>query len=298
MNCYNGEEYLGEAIDSVLSQTYRDWELIFWDNCSTDLSREIFLNYDDPRLRYFRSPKHTDLGTARAEAYKKLTGEFVAILDTDDVWLPAKLERQLALFQDSRVGVVICNTLFFSEKKKRVLYGPEGPPVGQVFGELLRSYFVSSETIVFRKSVADSLDVAFDADFSSIADFDLVARLAMVSHLSCVNEVLAKWRVHENSGTWTAPMAIASEKLRWIDKQEKLNPDFWSSNIRVANEFRQSAKLQLAMIYLLNGSRKKCLNQVLRQSPISAKGLILSFLCIAPFGKMALNKYFHEKFLI
>ena len=65
MNCFNGDTYLAESLDSVLSQTYQNWELIFWDNQSKDQSAEIFKSYDDPRLKYFLASEHTDLGGGR-----------------------------------------------------------------------------------------------------------------------------------------------------------------------------------------------------------------------------------------
>ena len=80
MNCYNGEKYLREAIESVLAQTFQNWELIFWDNQSTDQSANIFKSYKDPRLKYFLSPEHTDLGGGRAKAFQHLKGEFIAMM--------------------------------------------------------------------------------------------------------------------------------------------------------------------------------------------------------------------------
>ena len=71
MNCYNGEKYLREAVDSVINQTYANWEIIFWDNQSRDLSAKFFLEYDDSRLKYFYAQKHTELGDARIEAISK-----------------------------------------------------------------------------------------------------------------------------------------------------------------------------------------------------------------------------------
>ena len=85
MNCYNGETYLNEAINSVIEQTYDNWELIFWDNQSTDKSKVIFESYQDNRLKYYYAPEHTNLGGARANAFKYLIGDFIAILDTDDI---------------------------------------------------------------------------------------------------------------------------------------------------------------------------------------------------------------------
>ena len=92
MNCYNGETYLRESINSVLEQTYENWELIFWDNRSEDQSAEIFKSYKDQRLKYYYAPKHTTLYAARNEAIKNISGEFIAFLDTDDFWVKDKLE--------------------------------------------------------------------------------------------------------------------------------------------------------------------------------------------------------------
>ena len=103
MNCYNGEKYLREAIDSVLAQTYTNWEIVFWDNQSTDRSAEIVRSYADPRLKYYYAPTHTWLYEARNYAVAKANGELLAFLDVDDWWLPNKLERQVPLFENPEV---------------------------------------------------------------------------------------------------------------------------------------------------------------------------------------------------
>ena len=90
MNCHNGERFLREAIDSVYAQTYSNWEIIFWDNVSTDDSSSIAQSYDN-RLRYYLSEGFTSLGMARELAVQKSNGEYVAFLDCDDLWLPEKL---------------------------------------------------------------------------------------------------------------------------------------------------------------------------------------------------------------
>ena len=98
INCFNGEEYLREALESVISQTYKNWEIIFWDNQSTDKSAEIFKSYQDSRLKYYLASSHTKiLYEARNYALKKATGDFIAFLDADDYWLPDKLEKQIPL---------------------------------------------------------------------------------------------------------------------------------------------------------------------------------------------------------
>ena len=109
INCYNGEKYLQQAIDSVLAQSYEDWEVIFWDNRSTDRSAEIVLGYRDTRFRYFHAPRHTPLYEARNYAIERARGDLIAFLDVDDWWFPSKLERQVPLFVDPLVGIVCSN---------------------------------------------------------------------------------------------------------------------------------------------------------------------------------------------
>ena len=97
MNCYNGEEFLQRAIDSVLAQTYKNLEIVFWDNASTDNSAEIYLKNaeKDSRFKYFKSEINVTLGEARSFAVNKCTGDYITFLDTDDEWLPEKTELQL-----------------------------------------------------------------------------------------------------------------------------------------------------------------------------------------------------------
>src|ERR1700722_18495568 len=96
MNCLNGEKFVRQAIHSVYDQTYQDWEIIFWDNASTDGTAAIAKSFDDGRLRYFCSEHTVPLGKAREWAFSKAQGQWVAVLDHDDAFLPRRLERQLA----------------------------------------------------------------------------------------------------------------------------------------------------------------------------------------------------------
>ena len=121
MNCFNGETYLNESIKSVLSQTYENWELIFWDNQSIDSSAKIFKSYKDKRFEYFYAGEHTSLYKARNLAIKKTNGELLAFIDTDDIWEKNKLELQVPLFKDSKISLVYSNLWITKqnlEKKK------------------------------------------------------------------------------------------------------------------------------------------------------------------------------------
>ena len=100
MNCFNGETFLKEAIGSILKQSYQNWELIFWDNKSTDLSLQIVSSFKDERIKIFADQEHTNLGKARKNAFKKAKGDYLAFLDVDDLWERDKLKSQLKVFDD------------------------------------------------------------------------------------------------------------------------------------------------------------------------------------------------------
>lgn len=214
MNCYNGEKYLREAIDSVLAQTYQNWEIIFWDNQSTDRSAEIFKNHEDPRLKYFYAPKHTWLYEARNYAIEKASGEFIAFLDVDDTWLPHKLERQIPLFSDSDVGLICGNYWVDSErKKKRWRFFKSPAPTGMVLNELFKDYFVGLLTLVVRRSALASLGYPCDPRYHIIGDFDLAVRISVHWKMDCVQEPIAVYRLHGGN-------ASTKHRDRHIDELE------------------------------------------------------------------------------
>lgn len=220
MNCYNSEKYLREAIDSVLDHTYQNWEVIFWDNASTDTSADIAQSYQDSRIRYFRGKTTLPLGHARNLAIAQSKGEFIAFLDCDDVWLPEKLEKQVPLFlADNEVGLVYSDTIFFNENglQKR-LYAKRTPYRGHRFPDLLNNYVISLETAVVRKSTLDSLGYWFDESFNMIEEYDLFVRVSLDWKIDFVPEVLAKWRVHGESWTWKSPDSFVQERRVMLEK--------------------------------------------------------------------------------
>ena len=101
MNCFNGEKYLNQSINSIYNQTYKNWEIVFWDNLSKDNSSQIANSYDD-KLKYYKAERFMSLGLARKEAVRKASGEFIAILDVDDLWMEDKLEKEVKAFEKNK----------------------------------------------------------------------------------------------------------------------------------------------------------------------------------------------------
>ncbi len=113
VNVRNASATLAAALESAVRQTFADWEMIVWDDCSTDNSGEIVSSFRDSRIHYEVAPYYMSLGEARQAAMSKAVGEWIAFLDQDDIWLPGKLECQLAKTRSDRVGLVYGRTVCF-----------------------------------------------------------------------------------------------------------------------------------------------------------------------------------------
>lgn len=256
MNCFNGGKYLTEAIDSVLNQTYKNWEIIFWDNKSTDNSAEIFNEYNDPRFKYFYAPKHTWLYEARNYAIERSSGEFIAFLDVDDWWLPGKLEMQMALFSDMEVGFTCGNYLLNNEQKKKTWVAlKDNIPTGWVLDELLQSYFVGLLTLMVRRSALDSLQYLCDSRYHVMGDLDLVIRLSINWKLDAVQEPIAVCRKHGNN-------ELIKHRARHINELQ-----CWIKEMSQVQEIRSSSSFHYIKI---NYTYQKAIDQVMQLNRINA----------------------------
>ena len=143
LNCYNHEPYVAEAVESVLAQTFGDFELILIDNGSTDGTRAILERYDDPRIRRLFHDDNQSLSKRLNEGVAAAGGEYVAILYSDDWMLPDKLERQVALLNDlpPEFGAVYCPALGFNQFSGRKWQYPSMAKAGADLPALLRHHF-------------------------------------------------------------------------------------------------------------------------------------------------------------
>jgi len=212
INCLNGEKYLRQALDSVFNQTYTDWEIVFWDNGSTDLSGEIAKSYGD-RVRYFYSEKTVPLGNARNLCMAQAKGEYIAFLDCDDIWLPDKLGKQIPLFEkDNEVALVFTDAIYFNDKGDICrLYKKYKPSRGKIFKELFQKYYLCMPSIVIRRSAIEGVPW-FDERLKFIEDGLFFLRLAYKYKLDYCDEPLVKYRIHPDSGTINEWGSLADEK--------------------------------------------------------------------------------------
>lgn len=226
MNCFNGGQYLKQAIDSIYAQTYMNWEIVFWDNASTDNSAEIAKKYNK-KLCYFRGEETISLGAARNKALKQAKGEFIAFLDCDDLWMPEKLEKQIPLFNDSKVGLVYSDVIHFNSNNDTFYISASSSFYrGMCFARLLKNYFLSLPSVVIRKVALDQETEWFDQRFNLIEEYDLFMRIAYSWKLDMCKEALAKYRVHKSSCSWTKEELFYKEQIILLEKFSKLWPEF------------------------------------------------------------------------
>ncbi|MCA9401675.1 MAG: glycosyltransferase, partial [Candidatus Omnitrophica bacterium] len=225
MNCYNSDAYLKTAIQSVYDQTFKDWEIVFWDNCSTDNSPRIAKGFDD-KLKYFRGPRTVPLGEARNLAIEQARGDLIAFLDCDDIWLPDKLSRQVRQFEEHpQLGLVYCNAIYFkSEGKGFQLYKNHRPPEGMIFKELMTNNYIPLPTVMIPKAVLMKLGEWFDARFNMIEDADLFFRIAHDYEVGYIHEPLARYRVHDQSWTFQKRSLFPKEMRQLVTKFKEIYP--------------------------------------------------------------------------
>lgn len=219
LNCYNGEEYLKEALSSVIKQTYKNWELIFLDNRSKDNSKFILQSYKNKKFRYFKAKKHLSLYSARNLAIKKTKGEFISFIDSDDTWEKKKLETQLKFFKNSKVSVVYGN-LFVKKNnsiKKYFNYHLKG---GYIFKDLIKNYNIGILTAIIRKKILTNKNL-FNSKYNIIGDFDLFLRLSKKHNFQAVQIPVATYRIHKNNFSLRNRKLEVNEYKYWFKKNEK-----------------------------------------------------------------------------
>jgi glycosyltransferase involved in cell wall biosynthesis len=276
VNCHNGEKYISKCIESILNQTYKNFEIIFWDNKSSDNSSEIVNRYKDYRIKCFYSNNHTNLYAARKEAIKVSSGDYIAFLDVDDYWLSDNLEKQIPLFEDPKVGFVSSNFFIKIEKADKLICHKKILSSGLVLSELLQNYSVGLLTLIIRRTSLDHLNFFFDHRYNYIGDFDMVIRLAANFKMGRTNEPLSVYRIHDNNESKKFFEKQISEFELWYN--EMLSNIQISSDIKFKYVFYKILFLK-GMYNIYQGKRLRVLYYLFKIHSLKMKfKLFLAFL--------------------
>jgi glycosyltransferase involved in cell wall biosynthesis len=237
MNCYNGEKYLRQAIDSVYAQSFTDWEIVFWDNASTDGTRKIAQSYD-ARLRYFRSAETVPLGAARKAAMREVRGEWIAFLDCDDYWYPHKLETQ-AQFLNAE-NCVLCYAGIDEINPDGSLIRSIIPRYrsGPMLEQQLRQFEINMVTPVLKKEVLDRHALGFDDSITASEEYNLFVRLMAKGDVCTIPQMLGAWRISPGSLTDRQMSKWAEERHYTLAQLKRENPGI---ELRHPDAFREAA---------------------------------------------------------
>jgi len=218
INVHNGEEFLMDAVNSVLNQKFANFELLIWNNCSTDGTDEIIqlVLKKDQRVHSHRTPIKTSLYKARNDAIALSKGEYVAFLDSDDLWRDDKLSTSLSVLGETSAEVFFSNFEIWNweNNSKRVAYKADLPR-GLILNQLVRNYTVALSTLVFRRSILDTFKGPFNPTYSIIGDYDLVLRMAEQHQFASSNLPLTTYRVHDLNLSKLATARRKSEIKTW-----------------------------------------------------------------------------------
>ncbi len=187
---YNRAEYLKEAIESVLAQTYQDWELIVVDDGSSDHTVQVLRKFmkDDNRIHYIKK-ENNGAAAARNTALHQVTGKYIAFIDDDDRWLPEKLQMQVELMEsDSEIGFCYVRFQIYKKVGNNLEKGTLFPPFLASKFEDLFDAFIAPSSAMFRKTCFDRVGW-FNPQYERCEDFDLWLRIAQMTKIAAIDKI-------------------------------------------------------------------------------------------------------------
>lgn len=193
------EEFLRDAVESVIAQTCTNWELLVIDDSTVASVEKIVLSYNDERIKYFRNSENLGMAATRNRGVELAKGEFIALLDHDDVWLPEKLERCLAIFQERQDAVLVySDTIPMGEHSNRRIELQKAE--GRIFSSMIaQNPILSMSCSVVDKTFIERYDIRFNSDCVPCDDWDFHLQCALHGSIYCTADPLVKYRYHENN---------------------------------------------------------------------------------------------------
>ena len=195
MPSWNTGKFIGESIQSVLNQTYKNWELIIVDDCSTDNTDEIVASFNDERIRYFRNDKNSGAALTRNRAIREARGEWVAFLDSDDLWMPKKLEYQIKFMQKNNLVFSYHEYEKIDEESKPLNIYVSGPRV--VTKRKMYNYgYPGCLTFMYSTNAMGLIQIK---DIKKNNDYAILLKLCKKADCVLLKKNLAKYRIRKQS---------------------------------------------------------------------------------------------------
>ena len=195
MPSWNTGKFIAESIESVLAQTYKNWELLIVDDCSTDNTDEVVASFKDTRIKYFKNEKNSGAALTRNRAMREAQGEWIAFLDSDDLWAPNKLEKQLRFMNDNGYVFSYHDFVKIDEESKPLNVYVTGPNVVTKQGMYNYGY---PGCLTFMYS-AKAMGLIQIKDIKKNNDYAILLKLCKKADCYLLNENLAQYRIRKKS---------------------------------------------------------------------------------------------------
>lgn len=192
MPAYNSEKYIGEAIESILNQTFTDFEFIIINDGSTDNTAKIIKQYaqQDARIKFVNHSKNKGLVGVLNEGLDIATGEYIARMDSDDISLPTRFEKQVK-YMDAHPECGVLGTWFKTFGKRNTVV--KHPTIIKLLN-ILSDEHVGHPTVMLRKSIIDKYQFRYDTNYKHAEDFELWSRMVLLTEIHNLPEILLNYR--------------------------------------------------------------------------------------------------------
>ena len=261
INCFNGEIFLRKAIESVYEQDFVNWEIIFWDNASTDASA-LIANSFDKKLKYFSSKKTIPLGKARNMALQEAKGKYIAFLDCDDVFLPGKLTKQISQMEGDDFALSYSGATIVDEFDKKIRIFKVKNTSGYIFGNLLRHYEIIMASVMINRKILEKEKYEFAEDLKYCPDYNLFMKIASHYPVCVINESLVNYR-KMNDSLSTQSIDIASTEIRYTLDY------IFSASPHLKNRFQLEATMAYDKLYYYDA-----VANIYKKNKVSARRII------------------------
>lgn len=275
MPVYNGEKYLREAIDSILNQTFTDFEFIIINDCSTDSTEDIIKSYDDSRIVYIKNEKNLGVAGTLNKGLDVAKGEYVARMDADDISLPARFEKQVSFMdKNSNIGVCGSQILIFEDNEPEKIFAFSEKDAALRVDMLFNCAF-AHPSVIIRKSILDNHNICYNLEYEKAEDYRMWYDIMRVSKSHNIQEPLLKYRHHQSQVTKTnkTEQTISVTKMRRVMYETlRLNTDDFldlfaliSNGVRTFNaqEYQKIRDFMQLTLIAPNEYNKKLLRKVL-----------------------------------
>lgn len=205
MPAYNAEKYIVSAIESVIKQTYTNWELIVVDDCSTDTTVKIVQNLlvNDHRIKLIQRDVNSGKPSiAKNEALKHINGIYIAFLDSDDLWVENKLDIQISFMESNKhVELTYTGGYWIDSSDKIIKKFMPKYACGYNLPNQLRRYEINNQSVIITKKALDKTLQKFSENITIGEDYNLFMHIIALYESCAIKEYLVKYRIHENAIT-------------------------------------------------------------------------------------------------